>query len=262
MFRFTKNRLCSVIFLLLLIATPEMYAFSSLTSSNIPLAIYTSLSILYSFDYIKYKKNNSYFFLILMLCGSCWIRNESIMFLFAIFLIILFRFLKTKENKKKLFYFVCPFLLFIVWQFVSSYAVEGDTIRKSIISNLANFDFNFLFLGYKVMLETFFSLGYYGIVFPFFVISIVLSVKKINNHDLYFLSLFFLTLFFYSTFFYIPFIDHSLKDYLNIIRGSSYKRAIFIYVPLALFYIFNSYYVLKGFTFVESKLSFKKYKNI
>ncbi len=252
-FRYSKNRLVSILTVLFVIITPEMYAFSSLTSTNMPLAFYTSLSVLYCLIYFRDNKKDDLILSCLMLCGSVWIRNEAIAFVGGIFCILLYCEWRKKRVKRAFLYLLPPTFIFILWQ-ICLFLFGKEQIRSKIFDSLT-INFHDIFLIFKTMLETNFSLNLFGLSFWFFTLFLGINIKKNQLYEWRFLEIIALMWFFYGVIFYFSFSGYgrSLESMLRTIRFSSYKRIVFIFIPLFWFYIFNSFYVKKMCDYFEKK---------
>ncbi|MCK4798233.1 MAG: glycosyltransferase family 39 protein, partial [Spirochaetes bacterium] len=87
----------SILFTFFLVITPEMFAFTSLSTTNIPTAVYASLAIIYLFVWLD--KNEKQYLIIsaILMALASWCRSDSIIFSFAGLTIIFFKIIKSKN---------------------------------------------------------------------------------------------------------------------------------------------------------------------
>ena len=240
--RKTINDSWSILFTFLMMVTPEMFSHASLSLTNLPNAIYTSLAII-SIIYWLEKKELRYFILsLLLLIISTWSRSDSIVFCAVIGLILLLHALKTKEWKLPIIYCFISVIPFIVWSVF---------VKLNIGANSADFFVKELFWDgekFSMILKKCLTLilgngMYYGITFYAFVIILALNSIEIfktkNNFAIVTVTGWLLyTLLYYQ-------MDYSFAGSVDAYINASYKRGMFNFIPLCWFFIATSPLSLK-----------------
>lgn len=229
------NSINAILFCLFLIITPEMFAHSSLSLSNMPAAVYAGIGLIYlfiSFD----KSNENYFFIASILLGlTVWARNDGIAFAGAGFVVLLYYAIKMKTWKKILIYSLFIFLPFIIWNLYLKFVIEFTQDR--FVSHLF-WDFERIQLLFSWIKRLVFSTSLYGLTFYIFFIALLLNIKNILRDKLLLFMLILLAFIFYSALYYQ--LDDSILAPLSFMMETSYKRALFFFVPLMLFYASTS----------------------
>ncbi|MFN0047822.1 MAG: hypothetical protein ACKVOU_01720 [Cytophagales bacterium] len=219
---------------LLMMITPEMFSHASLGLTNLPNAIYTSLSFL-CFYYWLQNKSNSYFIIsLLLMAASMWSRSDSIAFVAGYGLIFFIEFFKTKEWLKPLVYIGTCFAVFMIWNLfikINVGANSSDFFVKTLFWDGEKFNQIFsrafgLMLGNGQL---------YGLTFYVFVVFLALNIVDItltvNRLVLFTLSTWVLyTLLYYQ-------IDYGFAGSIDAYLNASYKRGLFNFVPLAWFFV-------------------------
>ena len=99
-----------------------------------------------------------------------------------------------------------------------------------------------------------FNLNLFGVTFFAFIVAILLNLKNINKDKFsQFLILTLLSWGFYTFLFYQ--MDNSKMDPVKSMINASYRRGLFVFVPLIWFYIANNTVVKLTFEKVENYLS-------
>ncbi len=232
-----KNRLSDTIAIfitLLMMVTPEFFSHVSLGLTNLPNAIYTSLSFI-CFYYWLQNRSNSYFIVsLILMAGSMWSRSDSIVFVAGYGLLFLIEFVKTREWIKPLIYLSSCFAMFMIWNLfikVNVGANSSDFFVKSLFWDSNKFTQIFS-KSFDLMLG---SGTLYGITFYAFVIFIALNIVPIvltaNRLVIFILSTWLLyTLLYYQ-------IDYGFAGSIEAYLNASYKRGLFNFIPLAWFFI-------------------------
>lgn len=232
--RNSLNDTFTLFFTLLAMITPEMFSHVSLGLTNLPNAIYTSLSFIAIFYYFQ-SRDNSYFIISLVLMAlSMWSRSDSIVFVAGYGLLFLIDFFKSKQwLKPGIYLFVC-FSVFMIWTLF---------VKINIGANSSEFFVKKLFWDGDKFTEIFskafgMMLGsgtLYGLTFYVFVvflalniIDVVLAVNKI--------VVFAITTWVLYTLLYYQ-IDYSYAGSIDAYLNASYKRGLFNFVPLAWFFV-------------------------
>ncbi len=214
--------------------TPEFLAFSSLSGTNVLHAYFASLGVLF-FLAFYYKQENSLLWVSsLLMFFNFWTRNEGIVFIAPIFIILLWNaFFKTKNYKHAFGFFGIGIASFIIWNiFLKASDMSGtqvfifkpfwDAEKASTIGN-----------EFWALLA---NPTYYGITFSLFAIVLTSNAWYIiKKQDMAVtLSIIVLALVFYMlTLYQINYIWDSM---LNVLQYSG-KRFLFCFIPLFWFYI-------------------------
>ncbi|MDR0566842.1 MAG: hypothetical protein LBG47_07400 [Prevotellaceae bacterium] len=215
--------------------TPEMLAFSAMSGTNVPHAVYASLGILF-FVAWYYKKIPSLLWVsaALLICNS-WTRSEGVAFAGAACCVMLWYSIRTKTYRKPfLFAALCLFPT-VFWQlFLKLYNMEG------VVTFVRSWDSHRVAVEVTEIWQLFKSFTYYGFTFLCFLIALLSNVwAMVKKRDhLATLALIFLACLFYSVLIYL--VDYTW-DSLEAVLRSSYKRFLFSFVPLLWFYTAAGY---------------------
>jgi hypothetical protein len=227
------THLISAIVTLLMIITPEMLAFSSMSGTNYNHAVFASLGIIYFIVWYYKKIPSALWISASLLMANNWVRSEGIAFIGAACVILLFWCIRQKQYGK-LFIFgalcVFPFLFWNIFLRFNHLESENVFIFKLFYDDAKLSDMK------REIWELFKSTTFYGITFILFLIiliSNVISIFKRKDHAVT-LLLILLSWIFYNILFYQ--IDYVWDSLLNVLRYS-YKRFLFSFVPLLWFYI-------------------------
>lgn len=241
--------LAGALFSLFLVITPEFAAFSSLSSSNPPCTFYSAIGMLCLYTYYRFNEKPYFYIGTLFIMLAIWTRSEAIMFMVAgaIFL------LKKPFDKKQLlplFLFgFCCMAAFLTWQIYMSSVLHVSS-GLPVIKKLFWDPEKISRIWSQVKFVTF-NTQFYGIITYLFVLlalaNIVFIFKKMENGR--FLVAILTAWIIYMIIFYqidTDYTDTSMGGWIH----SGYKRGLFYYLPLILFYCANN--------FISDKL-FKKY---
>lgn len=245
--RLLVNKTNAIIFTFFVVVTPEMYAFSSLSTTNLPSAFFASLSIIYIFLWIN-KRKTKYLIIGSLLMGlNIWTRTDAIVFNISGFLLILFYSLKEKRWKSLLLYSIISFIPFFAWNiFVKlSFNAAQNVFIKKLFWNPNKFSAIIQWINKLV-----FNTNLYGIAFYALIISIIINIKYLfKEKNSIILILFFLSLGIYTFLFYQ--MDNNIMSPLNSMMKNSYRRGLFCFIPIIWFYVSTNSTV---------KLLFNKYE--
>jgi hypothetical protein len=102
----------AIIFTFLTIVVPEMFAHASFSLTNLPCAIYTTISVMSFVIWYEQKKEGFFYLSFLALIFAVWTRSEAILFAGGIMLVLLYVAIREKRYKYLLIYAttVIPFL--------------------------------------------------------------------------------------------------------------------------------------------------------
>ncbi|WP_052598784.1 hypothetical protein [Aureispira sp. CCB-QB1] len=263
------THLNSIFIVILILLIPEFVAHSSLSQTNMPQGVYTSLGFISFFIWFRDKKNKQPYFILtlLFLAINSLIRLENVLFSFLIGLLLLAHTIQqlNKENVAQLIGYgvivLFPILFWLLYTQVNNllphtpktgldfsfnydkllqwwgYLWGGDAIKNGVLFN-----------------KTFFGLTPY-LYFAFLVISSLYlffryTIKQEKNKlksvvldhwIMVYMTL--LTLIVYSIFFY--FIDYNWDSFYNVMVYS-YKRGLFAVMILFSFFLGNNVLV-RGF---------------
>jgi len=256
-YQFVKNYVGStaaMLFTLILMATPEMYAHAALGLGNMPTTAYICAAVLSTYIWLD-KGEQKYFWTGAMMMGfAVWIRSDIIAFVAPAILVVLLHIWRTKDFKHFITYCSFAILPFVAWLLYVKLKIQ--------MPQASRFDFA---IGYSAeRLSTMlhyvkaylFAVSYnevhggqlYGIVFISFFIALIinagLSFKKgaktaFGNQSL--LLLFILMSFvLYFTEFYL--INEKVQAAtIASLMASSFKRGMFYFIPLVVFYTATCY---------------------
>ena len=244
----------AMLFTLILMATPELYAHAALALGNMPTAAYICAGVLSIYTWMD-KGDKKYFWLGAIMMGfTVWIRSDAIAFVAASLFIVFLYTLKSKDFKRLLLLGAFTLIPFIGWLLYVKLKIEMPQASR----------FNFA-IGYSAeRMST--MLGYikaylcavsyrevhggqlFGIVFISFFTALLINIgltfkngaKSIfGNHS--FLLLFIAVSFaLYFTEFYLINEDVQAATIASLM-ASSFKRGMFYFIPLVLFYTATCY---------------------
>ena len=241
----------SILFTFFLVITPEMFAFTSLSTTNIPTAVYASLAIIYLFVWLD--KNEKQYLIIsaILMALASWCRSDSIIFSFAGLTIIFFKIIKSKNWSNLVVFSLISFSTFIAWNI---YLKLNLNVEQSVFVPYPFFDYSKLIEILTRVQNLIFNLNLFGVTFFAFIVVILLNLKNINKDKFsQFLILTLLSWGFYTFLFYQ--MDNSKMDPVKSMINASYRRGLFVFVPLIWFYIANNTVVKLTFEKVENYLS-------
>ncbi len=230
---------------------PEMFANASFTLTNYPTAVYSAAAVLSFYIWHERRIDGFFYLSIITLLFATWTRSDGVVFYPAIMLVLLYDAWKTKTVKRILTYGIVSIIPFILWHFYLTSHIERQ--QDSFFIKKLFFDTAKLGQVWDAAKKMLFETQLYGIVFHFFVGVIVLNVlyklylflsanqekrKNIFQADdrFSFLVVFFGGWFLYTLLFYqMKNTDGSLFAPGGWML-SGYKRGMFSFVPLAMFY--------------------------
>ena len=235
----------------MMMIAPEMFANASFTLTNLPTAVYASTAVLTFYIWYQLRIEGFFYLSIITLLFATWTRSDGVVFYPAIMLVLLYDAWKTKTIKRILNYGIISIIPFVLWHFYLTSHIERQ--QNSFFITKLFFDtakLGQVWDSAKIML---FNTQLYGLVFHFFVTIIVLNIvykaflflssdpekrKNIIQVDdrLSFLVVFFGGWALYTLLFYqMKNTDGSLFAPGGWML-SGYKRGMFSFVPLAMFY--------------------------
>jgi hypothetical protein len=259
---YTKSTM-AMFFTLLLALTPELYAHAALSLDNLPTTAYVGSAAIALFTWLD-KRDNKYFWLsAIMMAGVVWIRSDTIVFLAAGLLVVGIDFLRTKDFKRTLIYgavTVSPFIIWMLYLKLKIGAAQTGKFDLGMGYNSTRMDLMtsyvdaFLFGGRYRAID---GGQLYGISFFLFFLTLFFNliimfkegVKKILQEKMYVLIFLFVSFAMYFAVFYL--INEKVQNApISSLMESSFKRGMFCFIPIALFYVATSF----GPTWVMEKL--------
>lgn len=248
--RFVPHTAAIVATFLMMIA-PEMFANASFTLTNLPTAAYSVAAVLSFYIWYELQADGFFYISILTFLFATWTRSDAIIFYPAIMLVLLYYSWDKKNVTKLILYGIIGIIPFVLWHFYLTAHIE----RKQDMFFITKIFFDSKKLGEvlgaakKMIYET----QLYGVVFYLFTGIVILNIvykislflssdeakrKKIFVADdrLIFMLVTFGGWLLYTMLFY------QMKDTDGSLFApggwmlSGYKRGMFSFVPLAMFY--------------------------
>ncbi len=236
----------AIFFTLLLIGTPEMFAYSSLSLSNVPSAAYASLGLLYLFMWFENQEKNLLYIASILLGLNVWSRNDGIVFSITGLVLMVFYAYKNKSWKEIAIYGSISFAPFIFWTLYLKYTI--GIVQDRFVNHLFwdTNRFERLMLWIKLLV---FNSQYYGLTFYLFLIALLLNIRNIHRDKFQLLILILISFILYSAIYYQ--LDPVKQGSLDSMMEYSYKRGLFYFIPLVLFYVAVSRPIRLFFLMVE-----------
>lgn len=237
-------------FTLVLGMVPEVYSHASLTLGNLPTMAYVTAGALSTIVWIE-KRDTKYFWLgAILMAFLIWIRSDTVVFTAAALLVMGIDFMlsKGKDWKRTFAYGAIVVAPFIIWTLY---------VKMKIGSSQSKFDTSIGFDGERLgmmwgYLKAYLFGGTYGrndggqlfgLTFFFFYIMLLANIvliyfdgwKKVLADKWSAILMFTVSLGLYFAVFYI--IDEKKQNSpLWSLMDSSFKRGMFFFIPIALFY--------------------------
>ncbi|MCS6934466.1 MAG: hypothetical protein NZM35_04850 [Chitinophagales bacterium] len=251
----TVNHTAAAVTTFVLMLTPEMFAHAALGLGNMPTAAYVCAGALSTFIWID-KKDEKYFWIgALMMAWVVWIRSDTVVFTAAALLIMAMDYWRHKNLKKMLLYGFVAVLPFVVWYLYMKLKLHTTTSGRfdfSIGYVAERFDMVWGYIRAMLFAGQYGSIDggqLYGIVFVLFFLMLAINFlwmfqPKLRStiltdrwHVLVFFAASFIA---YTLLFY--FIDEKAQNSpLYSLMESSFKRGMFCFVPVALYYSATNY---------------------
>jgi Dolichyl-phosphate-mannose-protein mannosyltransferase len=228
------NRTNSMVFTFFTVVTPEMFAFSSLSTTNVPFAIYSSLGLVYLYFWVDKREVKDLLMASVMIGLSGWARSEGIICVGVGSLAVLYTSVRSRNWKHFIVYNVIALAAFLSWNI---YVKLKFNIDQSVFVPHPFWDYEKLsaIVGWVKNLIT--DTNLYGISFYVFVIMILVNAKNLYERDqsLNFLILI-LAAFLLYTFLYYQ-MDNTKMNSLDVMMKTSYRRGLFFFIPLIWFFV-------------------------
>lgn len=213
------NRINAAVGTLFMIVTPEFFAFTSLSTTNIPFAIYSSLGLITLFLWISSGKRADLMIAAIFAALTVWTRNEGIIFIItgAIALLIF----GSRDQK---------------WNI---YVAASFDVSQSIFYPYPHWDFTKIKTMATWVYRLIFATNYFGITFYILFIAIILNIKHLlQDQASKFLLMTVLSWGLFTLLYYQ--IDYTKFASLNLLMKTSYRRGLFCFVPLIWYYAFSN----------------------
>lgn len=239
---------CAAVATFLMMITPDMIAFSSLSATNVIHMVSASLGVIYVALWTRSRSHEELLLGTLLLGLNVWTRTDGVVFIGAVLPVVGFISIREKQWKS-LFLSCCAFVPVLFWMLfckVSGFYAEGIVITHlfwdadkfgTICRGIKS-----LFIGH-----------FYGISFLFFVFSLLCNswflIKKRDN--LLLPAMIILALLLYMLMLYQ--IDYKWDSIHNVL-AYSVKRFLFCFVPLVWFYSMSNQWIVSAFNRLETAL--------
>ncbi len=237
-----------------LMLTPEMFSHAALSLGNLPTTAYVAAGALATITWLE-KRDTKYFWLgAILMSFVIWIRSDTIVFTAAALLIVGIDFLKTKDWKKTLIYSVIAVSPFIMWTLYLKLKIGAAQAGKFDLG----IGYNSERMGVVSAYVKTFLFGeqhgavdggqLFGLVFVLFFLLLLINVvsiykvgvKEILTDKVNVLLFFFVSFALYFAVFY--FISEKVQNApIASLMESSFKRGMFCFVPVAVFYTFTNH---------------------
>jgi len=247
----------AALFTLILGWAPEFYSHAALLLSNLPAAAYITAASLSLFIWWK-EKDQSYFTLsCVMIALSLWLRQDLIPFAAAGGLIVLWFAIKHKGWKQLLIYAASVLIPFVTWSLYVKYSLHLSAAERFGAGSFITFAklkiagaYLWAYFGFGQQGDS--PPGYflYGVAFILPVVLIIANYKNITKDWLVIPAYFLVSLALYTLIFLL--IDEQLQGAtLQSLMESSFKRGLFCFMPVLLFYAGASSISIKIFSLLE-----------
>lgn len=250
--------LSAIFFTFLILITPEMFAHGAFSLTNYPAAIYAASAV---FMFMYWYKTRDIGFLILssfLMSFALWTRSDVVMLSGAFIIVSFWIFFKEKKWIALIFSFL-PLAIFITWSVFSKLYIPREV---SFFIKELFFDSEKLSQVIKTAWGICTNSSTYGLTFIlFFLVLLIHSYAIIKRRDNLILLFILLVSWGGYTLLYYQ-MDNSDGSLFS--NGgwmlSGYKRGLFVYAPIALFYVATSQYVKWLFDRLEASLQMFKIK--
>ena len=167
----------------------------------------------------------------ILLALNLWARNDGIVFNSAGLLLLIYDSIRTKRWNEPIHFFLITFSPFICWTIYLKliFGISQDRFVDHLFWDSGRI--KTIFLWVKSLLS---NTNLYGLTFYLFFLAILVNIKNVLKDKQRILILIFLSFLFYCMIYYQ--FDDLKQDPLNAMMSTSFKRAMFYFVPLVLFY--------------------------
>lgn len=228
----TASRTASMAATLLVLLTPEMTSFSSLSGTNTIQAVYASLGMVYVLTWYGAREQRYLLLGSLLLACNVWSRAEGVVFIGAAGLVVLFACVRARKFRA-LVPMVCTLVPVVFWMV---YSRNFGMTTESFVITHPYFDgekASTVFNGAMALLT---NTQYYGWTFVALLLAVVVDAYFMvrRRSDVAKLAAFVLALFFYFLILYQ--VDYKW-DSINNVLSYSAKRFMFCFVPVAWYFV-------------------------
>ena len=256
------NAIAAMLFTLILMATPELYAHAALALGNMPTAAYICGAVLSTYMWLD-RDDEKYFWMGAIMMGfSVWIRSDAIAFVIAVLCMIAIKVLQNKDYKRLLIFAVIALVPFVSWLLYVKLKIElpqasrfdtGIGYNADRLNTMINYVRAYLFASSYRQVQ---GGQLYGIVFISFFVALAINttlafkkgVKTVFGNQGMLLVFLLIAFSIYFTEFYL--INEAVQaSTIASLMASSFKRGMFYFLPVVLFYTATCY---------SSKLLFDK----
>jgi hypothetical protein len=232
-FRRILHPVLAGILTILLLAMPEMFAYTFMVQTDFPNAVFVSIGVLYLYRYLK-EGSDSYFWLGALMWGlGCWSRSETIAFA-VMTAMLLALFLKPNLDKRRIAMLAAfvgiNVLFFAAWNlyylpYVLNY--QPDSVFKFFFWDAQRL--SDLFSG---MLKIWFTANYWSYLPHIFLIAVVFDVVRYRDCRNLFLLIWLVAFF---VVFLLLLYHLQLNLYANI--HYTFRRGLFKFWPVVTYYL-------------------------
>ena len=242
----------------MMMIAPEMFSNASFTLTNLPTAIYASTAVI-CFLIWREKKIEGFFYLsIITLLFGTWTRSDAIVFYPAMMLVLLYDAWKLKNLKNIIAFGVVGIIPFVLWHFYLTAHIERQ--QDSFFIKSLFFDSGKLKEVFGHAWTMLMTTNLYGIIFYVFIPVVLINAISIYKRQdlLAFLVISIGGWLLYTLLFYqMKNTDGSLFASGGWML-SGYKRGMFSFVPLAIFYCAANHMAMQLYAKVEGWTSVGK----
>lgn len=248
----------AALFTLILAWSPEFYSHAALLLSNLPSAAYIAGASISMFVWFK-ERDYSYFILSsVMIAFALWLRQDLLPFAVAGFSVVVYVSYKEKNWKLLPVYFVSMALPFLIWSYYAQQVLHLSAAGRLGAFHLISFEklktvseYLWAYLGVGQYGGS--PPGYflYGIAFILPAVFVLLNIKTIAKDWLVvvFYGVFSLAVY---TLIFLLIDEQQQRAPLSSLMESSFKRGLFCFIPVALFYAGTSSFSIRLFTKLEA----------
>ncbi len=241
------NSTNAITFTLLMVVTPEMYAFASMSNTNVPAAAYAAPAIIYLFLWLD-KRNKSFLYLASVLMGlNVWLRNDGVVFNLAGAILLFADAIRRKTYRELLTYGFIAFLPIVAWTLYLKIAI--GIVQNRFVTHLFWDGGRFRAI-VRWIFALLFRTTYFGITFHIFLAALILNFRNIFKHKINLLLLIVGSLLLYAAVYYQ--LDLAKQHgTLNAMMSKSFKRGLFFFVPLVYYYAAVNEFTATAFRWIE-----------
>ena len=177
-----SNPLSAILITLLLAVTPELFAFSSLSTTNIPAAIYIVVSIVYLYEWTNTRIIGTLVNASVMLALACWARSDSIVFIISGIPFVYFKAISGKRWIPIVVYMTISSSVYIFWLAYTSTVIN---ISQDVFTHYLFWDPERIKLMLRSIYRILFNSSMFGITFYLFIIMDTKQLKKALKQSKY-----------------------------------------------------------------------------